>query len=122
MSTPKSQLSTSDLAGDSAARESPDVERADEATGQTPLFQRDDAEGFRTRWQDIQARFVDEPRESVEQADGLVAELMQRLAREFAQERQNLEAQWGEGETTDTERLRVALRRYRSFFERLLAT
>jgi hypothetical protein len=121
MTTPKSQLSTSDFAGRGTA-ESPHAQGVDEETAQTPLFQTHDADGFQTRWQDIQARFVDEPRESVEQADGLVAELMQRLAHEFAQERQNLEAQWAEGENADTEQLRVALRRYRSFFQRLLST
>jgi hypothetical protein len=86
-----------------------------------PLFGSDDTEQFRSRWLDVQIGFVDEPRQAVEQADQLVAEVMQRLVQGFADERQRLEGQWGQGEEPDTEGLRMALRRYRSFFERLLA-
>jgi len=57
----------------------------------------------------------------VERADSLVAEVMQELARTFAEERQKLEAQWGRGDNVSTEDLRVALQRYRSFFSRLLS-
>ena len=73
-------------------------------------------------WEEIQVRFVDEPRGAVEDADALVATVMQRLAEGFASERERLEAQWGRGEDISTEDLRVALQRYRSFFQRLLAT
>jgi hypothetical protein len=81
-----------------------------------------DADGFQSRWEEIQVRFVDEPRGAVEDADALVATVMQRLAESFAQERERLEAQWGRGEDISTEDLRVALQRYRSFFQRLLST
>jgi hypothetical protein len=81
-----------------------------------------DSEGFQGRWEEIQVRFVDEPRGAVEDADALVATVMQRLAEGFAQERERLEAQWGRGEDISTEDLRVALQRYRSFFRRLLST
>jgi hypothetical protein len=77
---------------------------------------------FQQRWEEIQTRFVDEPRGAVEDADGLVANLMQQLAEGFAKERERLEAQWGRGEDISTEDLRVALQRYRSFFQRLLST
>src|ERR1700760_2322033 len=80
----------------------------------------DNAE-FQRRWEQIQTGFVDEPRQTVEQADELVAEVMQRLAEGFATERERLEQQWGRGEDVSTEDLRIALQRYRSFFERLLA-
>jgi hypothetical protein len=73
------------------------------------------------QWKDIQAAFVDEPRKSVQDADALVAELMQRLAQTFASEREQLESQWAGGDDVSTEDLRRSLRRYRSFFERLLA-
>lgn len=76
---------------------------------------------YRTRWDTIQTSFVDEPRQAVERADSLVAEVMQELAKTFADERQNLEAQWGRGDNVSTEDLRVALQRYRSFFSRLLS-
>jgi len=87
----------------------------------TPLFSTDETQTFRSRWDDIQTGFVDEPRTAVEQADGLVAEAMKRLAEMFADERAELEQQWDRGDDISTEDLRVALRRYRSFFARLLA-
>ena len=128
--TGDTHLTTSDLAGEATAPELAADERDDAVDGdgtvgrdeQAPLFSADDAGSFRSRWQEIQTGFVDEPRASVERADALVAELMKRLAQTFADERGNLEAQWGEGENVGTEDLRVALQRYRSFFERLLAT
>ena len=91
-----------------------------EADDAAPLLT--DGEGFQSRWEEIQVRFVDEPRGAVEDADALVATVMQRLAEGFAQERERLEAQWGRGEDISTEDLRIALQRYRSFFQRLLST
>jgi hypothetical protein len=73
------------------------------------------------RWKDIQAEFVDEPSRAVQQADALVAELMQRLAAMFASERAGLEERLAGGRRVSTEELRQGLRLYRSFFERLLA-
>ncbi len=73
------------------------------------------------QWKDIQAEFVDEPRQAVKDGDALVAELMQRLAQTFASEREQLESQWAGGDDVSTEDLRQSLRRYRSFFDRLLA-
>ncbi len=92
------------------------------ASDTTPaLLPRDENESFQTRWESIQTGFVDEPRQTVEQADELVAQVMQRLAEGFAAERERLEQQWGRGEDVSTEDLRVALQRYRAFFQRLLA-
>lgn len=92
-----------------------------EDTGRTPLFTGDDTQAFRSRWESIQTGFVDDPRIAVERADGLVAELMKRLAQTFAEERAGLESQWDRGDDVSTEDLRVAMQRYRSFFERLLS-
>jgi hypothetical protein len=86
-----------------------------------PLFEAGDTEQFANRWTDIQAAFVDEPRDAVKEADALVAELMQRLAETFATERETLESQWDRDEDVSTEDLRLALQRYRSFFDRLLS-
>jgi hypothetical protein len=86
-----------------------------------PLFPSGEAEGFRSRWVEVQTGFVDEPRHAVEQADGLVAEMMKRLAQVFADERGKLEEQWSRGDDISTEDLRQALRRYRSFMDRLLS-
>jgi hypothetical protein len=73
------------------------------------------------RWHEIQADFVDEPRRAVNEADSLVTELMDRLTQTFAREREQLQAQCGAGNDASTEDLRQGLRRYRIFFERLLA-
>ena len=86
-----------------------------------PLFPSEELQGLRTRWKEIQTAFVDEPRSAVEQADGLVASAMKRLAEVFADERSQLEKQWDRGEGVSTENLRVALQRYRAFFDRLLS-
>jgi hypothetical protein len=85
------------------------------------LFERDESSGYQSRWETVQTNFVDDPRRTVEEADELVAEVMRRLAESFAAERERLESQWGRGEDVSTEDLRVALQRYRSFFQRLLA-
>lgn len=86
-----------------------------------PMFAADEAAGYRTQWDGIQTGFVDEPRRAVEEADGLVAHVITRLSEVFAEERTTLERQWDRGEQISTEDLRVALRKYRSFFERLLS-
>jgi hypothetical protein len=89
--------------------------------GPAALLADEDAGGFRSRWNEIQVRFVDEPRGSVEKADGLVAEMTGRLTQMFSEERTRLEGQWERGDDVSTEDLRIALQRYRSFFERLLS-
>ena len=86
-----------------------------------PLFSADGVKEFRAKWDAIQVSFVDEPRQAVQQADNLVAETMKRLAEMFAVERARLEGQWDRGDKVSTEDLRLALRRYRSFFGRLLS-
>jgi hypothetical protein len=87
----------------------------------TPLFPQNQVEHFRSQWTEIQTGFVDDPRQVVERADQLVAEVIKGLAEGFARERNQLEQQWDRGDNVDTESLRVALQRYRSFFERLLS-
>jgi len=100
----------------------PRHEQMDDSSNRSePLFPTGESDGFRSQWQDVQTGFVDEPRNAVEQADKLVAEMMQRLARVFADERSRLEEQWSRGDDISTEDLRQALRRYRSFFDRLLS-
>lgn len=87
----------------------------------TPLFSENETHDLRSRWDGIQAAFVDEPRRAVEQADELVASAIKRLAEVFAEERSKLEHQWDKGGDVSTEDLRITLQRYRSFFSRLLA-
>ena len=95
--------------------------RGFDGQGRFALFPDDEAERLRTRWSEVQATFVDAPRDSVERADALVAEAMKRLAEIFATERSGLERQWDRGEDVTTEDLRLALQRYRAFFGRLLS-
>ena len=85
-----------------------------------PLFSESERGDFRLQWSKLQTGFVDEPRRTVEDADKLVAAVIQRLAEGFANERSGLEKQWDSGDNVSTEDLRVALQRYRSFFDRLL--
>jgi len=115
--------------GDIAAAAQPGLEPAtaakpgdgDDSVKLAPLFADGVDQDFRNRWREIQTGFVDEPRSAVEQADQLVAQLMQGLAQSFSTERGKLEKQWEASEKVSTEQLRVAFTRYRSFFDRLLA-
>jgi hypothetical protein len=92
-----------------------------ESAGQAPLLTADKSNTYSSRWQDVQAEFVDEPQKAVRDADGLVAEVIQSLAASFADQRKELEDQWSKGSEVSTEDLRQALMQYRSFFQRLLA-
>jgi hypothetical protein len=85
------------------------------------LFDPDVAGRFRSRWDAVQIGFVDDPRQAVRQADELVAQVMMSLAETFSSERASLEGQLEQTDSASTENLRVALRRYRSFFQRLLS-
>ena len=85
------------------------------------LFADGDVEDYRVRWSSIQTAFVDEPRKAVEDADNLVKSVLNKLSESFTQERQALASQWGRGDNVSTDELRITLRRYRSFFDRLLS-
>jgi hypothetical protein len=86
-----------------------------------PLFADGTLSGLRSRWDDVQAAFVDDPKECVQKADALVAQVVEQLTTGFSQARSRLETQWARGEDASTEDLRVALKRYREFFQRLLS-
>jgi hypothetical protein len=85
-----------------------------------PLFEEDAARKFRSRWLAIQSKFVDDPSDSVKQADDLVADVIKNVTMNFANRRLSLEKQWNSEDNTSTEDLRIALKHYRSFFDRLL--
>jgi hypothetical protein len=106
------QNAVSEVGSASETRSAPDT---------APLFPATELEELRNSWSGVQTAFVDEPRRAVEQADGLVASAMKRLAEVFAEERSKLEQQWDRGDNVSTEDLRIALQRYRSFFHRLLS-
>ncbi len=86
-----------------------------------PLFSPDAAKEFRSRWDAIQSSFVDDPKQAVRQGDELVAQVLKSLTETFSNERSRLEGQLDQSDKASTENLRVALRRYRSFFEHLLS-
>ena len=115
--------STADLiARRNANLPGPDGQSVERSPSSYPvLFPQNESEDFRSRWHDIQSRFVDEPRHAVEEADQLVAAVTSRIAEVFANERGTLEGEWSKGQDVSTEDLRQALRRYRSFFDRLLS-
>jgi hypothetical protein len=130
MSERQESLSTRDLAstptddrdeGEERTVATADQPREEPHDEDAPLLPDEQGTDFQGRWESIQTTFVDDPRNAVENADALVAELMQRLADGFARERERLEGQWSRGEDVSTEDLRVALQRYRSFFRRLLS-
>ncbi|GAA5161675.1 MULTISPECIES: hypothetical protein [Amycolatopsis] len=119
--TTEERLSTEDLVASRPAEE----ERPAEASrpgedDRVQLFSEEEVERFRGRWQSLQTAFVDDPQETVQEADQLVAEVMQALASTFAEHKRELETQWQQGEQVATEDLRLALRRYRTFFNELL--
>ena len=120
-------LSTADFAGSAGkstsallAPSNPETPITEEE-GTGPLLPSDFVQELRGQWDHVQANFVDEPRAAVKQADELVAQAMKRLAETFADARNGLEHQWDRGDDVSTEDLRVALRKYRSFFRRLLS-
>jgi hypothetical protein len=126
------ELTTADLASYGVAQKQPEgpklvkgqepktLDRAAAVSEPMPLFSESEMADFRSQWSRVQTGFVDEPRQTVADADKLVASVMQRLAEGFANERSGLEKQWDRGDNVSTEDLRVALQRYRSFFDRLL--
>jgi hypothetical protein len=125
---PETELTTASLAkagevNRPAAEPSRSFADAATAGGEAPapLFAGDEASRLRADWDQVQASFVDEPRQAVEQADRLVAAAIKRLAEIFADEKARLEGQWDRGADVSTEDLRQALRRYRAFFGRVLS-
>jgi len=114
------EISTADLAKVYSQQQQEQV-RPQEEDGSGPLLAPDEVQQFRSRWDQVQTGFVDEPRAAVQQADELVAQAIQRLAENFASARNKLEEQWSRGDNVSTEDLRVALRKYRTFFQRLLS-
>jgi hypothetical protein len=98
-----------------------ETEPSSEPSTERSLLADNDLSGLRSRWDDVQAAFVDNPKECVQKADTLVAEVVEQLTTGFSDARSRLEAQWARGEKVSTEDLRIALKRYRDFFQRLLS-
>jgi hypothetical protein len=120
----ESQIDDAATENDAESQARVDDERAaadaESTDGEGELFSASERNELEQRWNAIQARFVDEPRGSVEEANVLVSDLMDRLVSSFSEQRDRLEEQWDRGDDVTTEDLRVVLMRYRSFFGRLL--
>lgn len=87
-----------------------------------PLFTPEAARDFRASWDAVQIGFVDDPQQAVRQADELVRQMLQNLSQTFSEERAGVDARGdGVSDAASTEKLRVALRRYRAFMQRLLS-
>ena len=112
-------VTTAELAGRSDAQQPVRPAHEEESAG--PLLAPTIAQDLQNHWDPIQTGFVDDPRTAVKQADELVAEAMKRLAASFAEQRSGMERQWDRGDEVSTEELRRALRKYRVFFQRLIA-
>jgi hypothetical protein len=115
------KLGTAQFAASGNGQQGVKARSADDAGEAAPLLPGEESHQLQSRWDGIQASFVDQPRKAVEEADNLVANAMKRMAEVFANERGKLEGQWDRGDDVSTEDLRLALRRYRTFFARLLA-
>jgi hypothetical protein len=87
----------------------------------SPMFPKNEAEELRSRWNNIQATFVDEPRKAIEEADKLVAGAIERISQVYSDERAKMEGSWKRGEHVSTEDLRITLQHYRAFFGRMLS-
>ncbi|MDO3702179.1 hypothetical protein Q3W71_10875 [Micromonospora sp. C28SCA-DRY-2] len=83
------------------------------------LFEADVAQRFRDRWRDVQLRFVDDPRAAAGEAQALVDEAIQALASALSAQKSRLGA-WQDAGSADTEQLRMAVRQYRDFLDRVL--
>jgi hypothetical protein len=118
-------LTTTTESSTAPTKSSTTVADTSAAGAETPteetLFAEDELSRLRSRWDDVQSAFVDDPRECVQKADALVSDVVERLTTGFTEARSRLEARWAQGEEASTEDLRLAVRRYREFFQRLLA-
>jgi hypothetical protein len=93
-----------------------------------------DAAHYTAQWQQIQFRFVDDPRASVTEAADIVAQVtakmeaaiqerqraIQERQRAIAERQRSLRDRWGEGANADTETLRETLRMYKTFLNQLI--
>lgn len=96
--------------------------RSAETTELDSLFGPEATADFRARWDVVQRSFVDDPQQAVRDGDVLVTQVIESLSRTFAEQRTGFEKNAkNSGSDQSTESLRLALRRYRAFFERLLA-
>lgn len=88
--------------------------KARDTVHDTEVFTGEAVARLRARWRELQADFVDDPQRAVQDADDVLDEVL----RTITEHRERLAGEWQDH--TDTEDLRLAMRGYRSFFDRLL--
>lgn len=113
--------STGPNAADVPVEPEPAPARAHAVPPQSPALFDQDLDQAHTRWRDLQATFVDDPREAMERADGLVEEIVITLTGSLTTRTSELRDRWKNADQSDTEQLRLALRDYRAMLEQLLA-
>jgi hypothetical protein len=97
----------------------------DTAYGAGPLVDPQTTERLRAGWRDMQVRFVDDPQAALGEARGLVGEAVESLTSALTEQRERLDND-GDGHAGkdvgpgETERIRLAIRRYRDFLDRVL--
>jgi len=87
----------------------------------TSFLSQTEAQSFRSRWEGVQFGFVDDPKQSVEQAIHLIGDTVKQLTESLDAERQKIGQPLQRVDMPSTEDLRLILRRYRSLFERLVS-
>ncbi|MFV2174500.1 hypothetical protein ACFHW2_27875 [Actinomadura sp. LOL_016] len=125
---PGTARGTTPAPGAPAGRAAGGAVSPERATGPRTLPERlldpAEADRLRARFRELQSSFVDDPRATVRDADGLVTEAAESLARALAGHREALADGLGTGADAsagapDTERLRLALRAYRDLLDRV---
>ena len=71
---------------------------------------------YRRRFEELQSQFIEEPKETVKKAESLVEEAVERMVSSLHDRVNHIHSELGDG-TDDTERLRMAMRRYRQLID-----
>ena len=85
-----------------------------------PVFAPESAQSFRVRWSSIQAGFIDDPRNAVQDADRFVADVVQSFTAGVEARRRALTSAWEQDGHSGTEELRLTMRQYRALVDRIL--
>ena len=117
-----SDVDIAPLSNETIREEAPAKSRSSQSAEEFgPLFDSRVAEQLRTRWLEIQSGFVDDPNISLQDADELIIHMIENIITTLSEKRMTIEDQWQRDDQVSTEDLRLTLKNYRSFFNRLLA-
>ena len=126
------------VSGSGGGRRSRDEQTADQAAEQAPaatgtpkrpgdvtdhaitFWSESASEQFRADWHEVKAQFVDDPVAALTRAHDLLTEAVHELTESMLAERDDLDPLRGAAKP-DTESMRMAMRGYREFLDRILA-